>query len=277
MRTTAIRGMAAGILTAACFILISCSGSNAPLEGSPAYYWAAAKETFATKDYVKTVEHLEKITATENEYTARARPWLLVMTSGMSAGYMYLADSFEAGARANKANPTGFRKQVNTYRREASQLALEFVQVFDQFQKGKDDPVPIAMPFPTGNAAPPTQLSRASAGIMLAQQELEPVEKQTVARGVLLTSCDTAGAPNDLAKTEELLKPGTLTVPRAAFMTAMANTLFAESELYGSRKLDDRDKQKIFCNRALDALKTVPETKQTKELTTKINKALKAT
>jgi hypothetical protein len=34
---------------------------------------------------------------------------------------------------------------------------------------------------------------------------------------------------------------------------------------------------KIFCTRALDALKTVPETKQTKELSSKITKSLKTT
>jgi hypothetical protein len=37
------------------------------------------------------------------------------------------------------------------------------------------------------------------------------------------------------------------------------------------------ERMKLFCNRALDALKTVPETKQTKDLSTKIAKVLKKT
>ena len=277
MHTTAIRVMPTGILFLTCFVLISCSGDNAPQQGTPAFYWAAARETFAAKDYLKTVQHLERLTATENEYTPRARPWLLVMTSGMARGYMDLADSFDAGSRANKNNPTAFRRRTTGYRGEANRMALEFVEQFDKFQKGKDDPVAIAMGFPTGNITPVVQLTRASTGTMLQPTELEPAEKRAMERGVLMATCDAAGAPEDPAKTQELLRQGTLQVSRAAFVTAMAGTLFDEAQLYSVRKLDDSGKLKIFCTRALDALKTVPETKQTKDLSTKITKSLKIT
>ena len=277
MHTTAIRGMATGTLLFACFVLISCAGSGGPEPGTPAFYWAAAQETFGTKDYVKTVEHLEKLTATNNEFTARARPWLLVMTSGMTRGYMDLADNFEAGARANKANPTGFRRSVNTYRGEADRLAVEFAEVFAKFQQGKDDPVPIAYPFPTGNAAPVMELTKAATGAILTPAEIDSAERRAIARGVLLQACAAAGAPDDVAKAQDLLKAGSLQVPRAVFVTLMASTLFDESKLYGMRQIDKPDRVKIFCNRALDALKTVPETKETKDLGTKIAKSLKST
>ncbi len=277
MHTSATRLMATGTLLFACIIVSSCSDSNAPKEGTPAFYWAAAKETFAAADYVKTVEHLEKLTASDNEFTARARPWLLIMTSGTTRGYMDLADSFDAGAHANKTNPTEFRRNTNTYRAEANRTALEFVQVFDKFQQGKDDPVPVALPFPTGSAAPVAQLNKAAAGMMLQPGELEPAVKRAIGRGVLLATCAAAGAPDDSAKTQELLKPGTLQVPRATFMTAMATMLFEQSKLYGARQIDNPERMKIFCSRALAALKTVPETKQTKELSSKITKSLKTT
>ncbi|HLM99876.1 MAG TPA: hypothetical protein VK335_11365 [Bryobacteraceae bacterium] len=277
MHTTAIRGMATGILLVSCFVLISCSGSSGPEPGTPAFYWAAAQETFGTKDYVKTVEHLEKLTATDNEFTARARPWLLVMTSGMTRGYMDLADNFEAGARANKANPTDFRRSTNTYRGQADRLAIEFAETFAKFQQGKDDPVPIAYPFPTGNAAPVMELTKAATGVHLAAAEIDSAERRAIARGVLLQASSAAGAPDDVAKAQDLLKSGTLKVPRAAFITLMASTLFDESKLYGMRQIGNPDRVKIFCTRALDALKTVPETKETKDLSTKIAKSLKST
>ena len=275
MRTSAIRGMASGILVFSSLILLSCSSDNAPQVGTPPFYWAAAKETFAARDYTKTVTHLEELNAHESEFTARARPWLLVMTSGMARGYMDLADSFDAGARVNREHAAEFRRRTNTYRAEASRLAMEFVEVFDTFQKGKDDPVPLAMPFPTGNAAPVMQLSRAAAGMILPPEAIDTSEKQAIERGVLLAACAAAGAPEDPAKTQELLKPGTFQVPRTTFVTAMATTLFDESQLYGIQKMADPGKVKIFCTRSLDALKTVPETKQTKDLMTKINKRLK--
>jgi hypothetical protein len=274
---TAIRTMATGILLLACLFLISCSDNGAPKEGTPAYYWAAAKETFGASDYVKTVEHLEKLTTNENEFTTRARPWLLVMTSGITRGYMDLAESFDAGAHASKTNSTAFRRSTNAYRAAANRTALEFVQVFDQFAKSKDDPVPLALPSPTGGMTPAPQLARAAAGTMPLPGELEPAVKHSIKRGVLLATCAAAGAPEDPAKAKELLKPGTLQVPRAAFMTAMATMLFEESKLYGQRQIDNPERVKIFCTRALDALKTVPETKQTKELSSKITKSLKTT
>jgi len=277
MHTSAIRGMATGILLASCLILISCSGSSGPEPGTPAFYWAAAQETFGTKDYVKTVEHLEKIVATDNEYTARARPWLLVMTSGMTRGYMDLADNFEAGARANKANPMDFRRSTNTYREQADRLAIEFAETFAKFEQGKDDPVPIAFPFPTGSAAPVMELTKASTGVLLAPGEIDSAERHAIARGVLLQASAAVGAPDDVAKAQELFKSPTLTVPRATFVTLMASTLFDESKLYGMRQIDKPDRVKIFCTRALDALKTVPETKETKDLSTKIAKSLKST
>ena len=277
MHTSAIRGMATGILLLSCFLLSACSGGNAPQPGTPAFYWAAAKETFAATDYVKTVANLEELNATDNEFSARARPWLLMMTSGMARGYMDLADSFEAGAQANKSSPTEFRRRTNTYRGEANRLALEFVQVFDKFQKGKDDPVPIAFPLPTGSAMPVMQLTKAGAGMMLQPAEFDSAEKRAIERGVLLAACQAAGAPEDPAKTQELLKAGAHQVPRATFMTTMAGTLYDESQLYTLRKIGDPEKMKIFCNRALEALKTVPETKQTKELSSKITKSLKTT
>jgi hypothetical protein len=277
MRTRAIRIMATGTLLLSCFILGSCSGDNGPEQGTPAFYWAAAKETFAAKDYTKTMDHLEKLTASDNEFSARARPWLLVLTSGMVRGYMDLADSFDAGVHANKNSPTEFRRRINAYRGEGNRLTLEFVEVFDKFQKGKDDPVPIAFPFPTGSAAPVPQLAKAAAGMMLQPGELEPAEKRALERGVLLAGCEASGAPEDPAKAQELLRPGTLQVPRSAFVTVMAGRLYDESRLYGARQIDDPQKMKMLCSRALDALKTVPETKQTKELGSKISKSLKTT
>ena len=277
MHATAIRVMASGILLVSGLVLISCSGSSGPEPGTPAFYWSAAQETFGNEDYVKTIEHLENVTATNNDYTARARPWLLVVASGMVRGYMDLADNFEAGGRANKADPTDFRRHTNTYREQADRLAVEFAEAFAKFQQGKDDPVLIAYPFPTGSAAPVVQLTKASTGMMLAPGELEPAEKRAITRGVLLQACAAVGAPDDVARAQELLKAGAVKVPRAAFVTLMANTLYDESKLYGVREIDKPDRVKIFCTRALDALKTVPETKETKNLSGKIAKSLKAT
>jgi hypothetical protein len=121
------------------------------------------------------------------------------------------------------------------------------------------------------------ELTKAATGVLLAPAEIDSAERRAIARGVLLQACAAAGAPDDVAKAQDLFKSGTLKVPRAAFVTLMAGTLFDESKLYGMRQIGNPDRVKIFCTRALDALKTVPETKETKDLSTKIAKSLKST
>jgi hypothetical protein len=253
----------------------SCSTSNAPQPGTPAYFWAAANETFAANDYVKTSEHLDKILASDNEYTARARTWSLILISGMARGNMDLADNFEYGVKAKKADPGGFRKYISNSRSTAGRLGLQFAEAFMRFQKGKDDPVVLAFHFPSGSAAPVPEFTRASVGQPLLPTEIESAQKHAIERAILLQTCAAAGAADDTAKALDLFKSGSAQVPRATFMTAMANVLYDQAQLFGPRKLDDPEKMKVFSNLASGALKDIPETKQTKELSAKLEAGMK--
>jgi hypothetical protein len=83
------------VLVGGGLILTSCSsGPQPPAPGTPAFFWAAAKETYAAGDYEKTVQHLGRICNTQSDYPARAQPWLLVLTSGMAKANMDLAEAF---------------------------------------------------------------------------------------------------------------------------------------------------------------------------------------
>src|ERR1035437_2214362 len=85
----------------------SCSsGPQPPQPGTPAFYWATAKETYRAGDFLKASENLQRILVSENEFTARARAWDTVISAGLTQGYIELADNWEAGARANRPNPT---------------------------------------------------------------------------------------------------------------------------------------------------------------------------
>src|ERR1700722_11803677 len=130
MSAMAHRKMAVLALLSANLILFSCSSNDAPQPGTPAFYWSAAKETYAAGDYQKTVEHLGNILSTQNDYVARAQPWMLVLTSGMAQGYMDLASAYDAGAHANRTQTANFRRQLNTCRGAANTLALQFADTF---------------------------------------------------------------------------------------------------------------------------------------------------
>src|ERR1035438_6511457 len=119
----------------------SCSsGPQPPQPGTPAFYWAAAKETCRAGDFVKTSENLQRILGGENEFSARARAWDAVISSGLAQGYMELADAWEAGARSNRLNPTPFRKQVSTLRSLASARSEEHTSEIHKVVETNKDP-----------------------------------------------------------------------------------------------------------------------------------------
>jgi hypothetical protein len=263
-------------LSCSALVFVSCSGSNVPQPGTPAFHWYAAKRTYAASDYAKTIDHLDKVCSSQNDYTARAQPWRLVLTSGLEQGYGELADSFEAGARLNLTSTTAFRRQVSTCRSTASGLALQFAENFETFQRNqKDEYIPLAFSYPAGSPTPVLLLGKISNGILPPATDIETAQRHALERGVLLATCRAAGAADDPAKVQDLLKSGDAKVPRATFVMAMANALYNDSQLYGRQKLDDPEKEKILCSRALEALKTLPESSETKALNTKIEGSLK--
>jgi len=245
--------------------------------GTPAFYWSAAKETWAQGDYVKTEEHLDKLLATNNEYTARALPWSLVLTSGMASGYRELAEHFVTGARMNRSDPGSFRRLVSQYRALSSRLAMQSAENFGKMGQLKDDSIALAFGFPKGTAAAVPVLTKVSNGIQLPPADIEKAQARILERGVILAACRAAGAPDDAARTESILKGGDAKVPRAIFLMAIAQELYAQSQLYTNDRMDEPQKIEIFCQRAHDALKDVPESKERKDLDAKIQSALKKT
>jgi hypothetical protein len=265
-----------GLISIGLFILLTAcsSGPKAPEKGTPAFYWQAAKETQAAGELGKTNDHLSKILKGENEFTTKAQIWKLVLVSGMAKGYMEMADAFENGARANKTNQMAFRRTASDLRNAANALALEVAEVYGNFQqKNKDTEVVLAFPFPSASPAMVPQWGKATVGQMLPPDEIESGIKNSVKRTVMLASCSAVSAKDDVAKASELFKAGEVKVPRAAFVTYMASALYDESQLYGSMKLNIPERMKIFLSKADEALKSVPESKETKDLAARIEDA----
>src|SRR5262249_22252207 len=162
----------------------------------------------------KTVDNLDHVTATRNEYTVRAIPWSLVLSSGMAAGYMELADDYAMGARMNRANALAFRRKVSEFNALAARLSVQFAESLGKLEQVKDELIPLAFGRPKGSAAQPALLTRVANGIMLDAADAETAQALAIERGVLMTACGAAGAPNDIAKGEELLKRAVALVPR---------------------------------------------------------------
>ena len=241
--------------------------------GSPGYYWQGAREVYKAGDYAKTLQNLDNVLATDNEYVARALPWALVLRSGVAQGYIDAAANYDLGAH-NSRDPGAFRRQVSTDRDSASQLALQFAEDFGKIDKLKGDTIALEFSYPKGSAAPVSQFTRVATGIALSAAETEAAQQHSIERGVVLATCRAVGASNDPAKTEDLFKAGVASVPRPTFMVAMADSLFRLSQLYARDKLDEPRKMDALIQRAQTALTGLPETAEIKELKSDIEAAI---
>jgi len=255
----------------------SCSsGPQPPQPGTPAFFWAAANETYRAGDYLKTSEHLQRILVSENEFTARARGWDTVITGGVAHAYIELADNWEAGARGNRPDPTPFRKQVSSLRSLASAAAIQYAEdVHKVVEADKDPTILLAFAIPAGAAAPPAGLKRVAGGILVQDSERDLLQTAMLQRGVLLSVCAAVGSPDDAAAAQEKLKTGEFRVPRDTFLLAAARSLEAQSDLFAFNKLDQPNRLKLMAQETLKALGAIPPTKETKSVNDKIQARLK--
>jgi hypothetical protein len=256
--------------------LAGCATGPEPLKpGTPAFYWAAARETYRAGDYLKTNDNLSQLTKSDNEFTARARLWEMVTASGIAQGNIELADIYDLGARANRANPTPFRRQASMLRTGASAAALQFAEVMHRFQAGKEPVVEVAFEYPGGSAAQPAELKKITSGIVLQESEAALVQRAMVQRGVLKSLCRAMGAPDDPPKVLEMFKSGKPEAKRDVLRLQMAVMLHDQAQLFGPTKLDQPNRVKMLCGEATEILQGLPPSKQSKDLTAKIQATLK--
>jgi hypothetical protein len=260
-----------------CMATTSCSkGPEPPRPGTAAFIWNAANSTFHSGDFIKTGENLQQLVKTDGEFTAKARPWAVVISAGLAKGYIDAAEAYDTGAKANRPNPMPFRKEASQLRSLATAAAMEFAEgAHILVEKEKSPEVILAFESPNGNAAQPAAYQKVSAGAWIQDSEREALLTAMLQRGVLLTAGMVAGSPEDPAKTAATLKNGDARRPRADVLFAVAKLLYEQSDLFGPKKLDQPNRLKMLCQQALDALKEIPENKDTKALVAKIEASLK--
>lgn len=239
---------------AALFTLASCSATAPQKTASgartPEFYWSAAAETWSAGNYSKTADHLERLIEKDNPLAAKAVPWYLVVTSGMVRGYTELADRYARGASFNRTNARPLQQRAAQYRAAAAKIALRFAQESERLQHIPLGKIHLPFPMPKGSAAEPPLLTRVGSGMDLTPADRDSAEAVAIQRGVLMTVCLVAGAPNDTAKTREILSRPTPDTTREAFAGALAQLLKTESGLFARDKLDDPDKLAAFQKRA---------------------------
>jgi len=277
MRGSKIRTIDTALVLLALVGLVACSTApSGPKAGTPEYYWQSAKETWVAKDYMKTAEHLAQATRTESEIYVPAQTMRLVLLSGLTSAYADLGEYFENGAKANIFKPMPLRKVSSDYMKQAEIRALEFGEAYLKFSKALTGPtVKLDFAFPAADMTEIREIKKILAGSLLDEATMTSVERRKIQQSIALAVAAAVGAPNDTAKAQAALASGSAEVPMEVFVLAMANKLYDQAFLFSKKKLDNPQRLEVFVNEAKDALKQLKESKETKNLSAKLDKLLK--
>ncbi|MGD0049021.1 MAG: hypothetical protein ABSE42_18630 [Bryobacteraceae bacterium] len=260
----------------AVFLTACSSGPTTPEAGSPAFLWNAARQAYRNGDLLKANDRLSELQQSDNEFSPRARIWQIVLAGGIARGYSELADGYESGARINRDNTLVFHKQMIDLRSMAGHVAMDFTQAVHAFvDRDPSADVQLAFDLPPGSAIQPLALRKAYGGILMQDAEAESLETAMVELGVIRAMCRANGTEGDSAQVLEKFKAGEVTTPRATFVYAAVKMLFEVSDIFAANKLDEPQHSKVMWEQALAALHSIPETKETTALATKIQAALK--
>lgn len=264
---------------AAAALLTGCGGPSGPppvKPGTPPFFWAAAKSNYAKGNFNEVSRQLSNLTNKESEFQTRAMVWQMVINTGLARGDMEFADILDESANASRDRKLDFRRLVTTTRTGAHQAVTRVLEIAHQFpEKVKDEEITLPFGYPDVASGMPIDVARFKKGILPTTAEFEKTRDLMQQRGVLMAVIRAAGAGEDLAKGKELLASGELKVKRAAFLQNLASELFALTDLYAPKKMDQAGRIKLLCTEATEALASVPENAETKKLKAKIDAALK--
>ena len=263
--------------TAAAFLCVSgCSADKKaaapPKPGTLAHSWYTANEAYKTGDYTKAMQHLSRVATTQSEYKERARVWLIVVSAGVSDGYLKLSNAYEDGAKANKAVALDYRNQMRELRNTANTAALTFAEtVHEILQQQKDPKLTFDFGFPPGQVSEPMQMAKIRKGLSVQAADHEVARKKMAEAGVVKFAALLAGSPNDVAKAQtQFASPN-----RDAVLTALATNLIDTADLYCQKKLDMPKRGNALCRAASAAIALLPDSKEKKQLEAKAKEELK--
>lgn len=237
--------------------LASCgSGSSGPQTGSPAWYWQAAQETYASGDYEKTLAHLEQVAKGESENKDQAALWRAMLSTGLARGYMELGNTLAGVVKDNPSLAGEFTVRIQDFRRNGRRHAISFTESIGTLRKiAEAQPaVKLQYPFPTGSANEAPALISLREGEKVPPTQIDAAVDYTLQRGLLLQAAQMAGAGSDVAKAQGQFQSGAAEVPRLVFLHALGKSLYDISALFSNDQLHEPKIQKVMLESALQCL-----------------------
>lgn len=262
--------LALPLAAALCVSLVSCSESGKPQPpkpGTPPFFWAAANNAWQKGNFEVAADRLRDITASQNEYTARAQVWLMAISTGLAQAEMEWSNVLDEGRLKARDSKFDYRRHISAARSSAGQYAMRAIEVaHDSVPKVKDPEVALEFKPLAGSAEMPPDLARLSQGYPVQPVDLDKFHRLMLTRGVIQACNRLAGVATDPEKTK---------TTRDAYMLHVSKELMDLTALYAPKKLDQPARIKLLCDESKEALSMIPESAETKKLQKRIDEAVK--
>jgi len=262
---------------AAVAVVVSC-GPQPPKPGTPAFKWFAAHDAYKKGDYDKANDLLVQVAKSDNEFTAKARPWTMLLSQAMVNGYYELSDEYLKAAEKAKRNPAAFRRLVNICKSKAAAAGMSYAEVSKAFlDSNKDQDVTLAFDIPDVSLdADPPQYKKLEEGTMLDEPEITQAERFVIRREVASAICQAMNAGEDVAKAKAAYQQGEAKIPGPVFQMNTAQTLYDIGEMFGPKKLYQPDRvRSVIYETSLQALAFAKDDKAVPALKKKISESSK--
>lgn len=264
-----LRSKACSLFALAALLAACNTGPEPPKPGSPAYNWEAAQRAYKGGDYLKATDLLVQLGKTDNDFSARARPWALVMSIGTAKAYMELAEKFEEGAKAAKTNPAQFRSRIVGYKAKATGAGMQAVETARRFSAaGEAKDVVFVFTPPEAPLDDPPQLAKVVKGQPMPEAEIGVLERTVLKREILRQACIALNAAKDPAKARAAYQNNEARPEAFPFM--LGKGLYDVAQIFGLKKLNQPTRViKALYDETGKAFAQVKDNKEAKEIAKK--------
>lgn len=230
------------------FLLVVCSFLGALTACAPLpegyEYWKQVNREYESHDYIDTLNYLDDLLRTENDYSARAAALKVVILGGMARAALEVEDACAEGIHRIAAWESGrYKTCIDQFRWRARTRTLGLIDALSEFEKvaaaGGTVSLDFSLPDAPGRSA---MIGRTRVGAMPPEKAFEPSVARVVDRHIFLHVCDLV-ATDDVAAVKDMFESLPVTVPKETFLVGVAKTLLAGAAIFDKDRLDDAPKK----------------------------------
>jgi hypothetical protein len=242
------------LLLAVCSIL----GAGTACISVPKGYesWKQVNREYESRDYIKTLNYLDDLLRTENDYTARAAALKVVILGGMARSALEIEEACAKGIYRVKRSDSGpYKTCIEGFRWRARTNTLGLIDALNEFEKSAEasGTVSLDFPLPDASSAPSPMIGRTVAGSIPVEKVFEPSVARNVDRQILLQVCDLV-ATAEVAAVKDMFASPPVTIPKETFLVGVAKTLLVAAAVFGEDQLADPAKRSATLKRARECL-----------------------